>query len=285
MIALSSDYDWHKSKFAADNGELYARHIPAAVAYVAKRCGNETFSAKGMRSAVVSRDAYCGSLCAHNVKCRIDIEYLSFVRSRELRGLMTELVKYSENRLRAALGVRSRLRVGELPEKYRLIADEYFDREFPETKKRPSRAAEEAAYEASYEAAYDALSHGLDRDDALLIEKSSWASTELLVDELEETEKTEKTEEAEEKETDADTETSEGGIFARLDDVSGEYLSALLSIGGDAAHRLSLERGVYEDEIVSRINEAAVDEIGDIIIEPADGGYKIVEDYRDDITS
>ena len=178
LIDLSSDYNWRKSKFAVEDGGVaaaYARHIPAAVAYVADKSGDARFSTGGMSSAVVSRDAFCGSLCAHNVKCRIDIEYLSYTRSRELRSLLTELVKYCENRLRAALGIRARLRVNGLDPAISALADEYFDREFPETKKPVKLSKEEqlAAEERRYDAEYDALSHGFDSRGAAEIERAS----------------------------------------------------------------------------------------------------------------
>ena len=302
LIELSSDYNWQKSKYAAESAEMreqYRRHIPAAVGYVASRSGDERFSTHGMKSAVVSRDAFCGSLCAHNVKCRIDIEYLSFVRSRELRTLMTELVKYCENKLRAALGIRSRLRVNELDERFRTLADEYFDREFPQTKKETAKSRAEAE-ERAYDAAYDALTHGVDAAGAAEIERASWASTELLATEFEPEAVSEAIPGNDETAADFQktrTDTSEffgerkdealandGSIFARLDVTAAEYLRLLLENGGAAASAFCRENAVYEDEVASRINEAAADIIGDIILEPdANGGYVIIEDYIDEI--
>ena len=39
--------------------------------------------------------------------------------------------------------------------------------------------------------------------------------------------------------------------------------------------------GMTVDELADKINEIAVDVIGDIIIEECDGTYKIVPDYLD----
>ena len=284
LIDLSSDYSWQKSKFASEDEDVrekYRRHIPGAVRYVAEKSLDGRFSMQGMRTAVVSRDAFCGSLCAHNVKCRIDIEYLSYTRSRELRSLMTELVKYCENKLRASLGIRSRLRVTELDDKFRTLADEYFDREFPSVKKTPkiSRAEEE---ERQYAAAYDALSHGVDAKGAAEIELLSWASTELLAPEFtapEEPVAEIKANVISEPVSDKDG----GGIFSRLDEYAAGYLRALLDGGTGSARQFCRENALYEDEIASRINETASEIIGDIILEQDGDGYRVIEDYIDDI--
>ncbi len=284
LIDLSSDYNWRRSKFAVEDGGVaaaYARHIPAAVAYVADKSGDARFSTGGMSSAVVSRDAFCGSLCAHNVKCRIDIEYLSYTRSRELRSLLTELVKYCENRLRAALGIRARLRVNGLDSSLSALADEYFDREFPEAKKPVKLTKEEqlAAEERRYDAEYDALSHGVDSRGAAEIERASWASTDILAPEDEPLDDAPADDENVTPLPAADE--HDGGIFSRLDADAAEYLR--LSLSGGGAGEYCRAHALYEDELVSRINEISADVIGDIILEPDGNTYRIVEDYRDDI--
>lgn len=309
LIDLSSDYNWQKSKFAAQDEGVraqYRRHIPAAVAYVAEKSGDDRFSTRGMKSAVVSRDAFCGSLCAHNVKCRIDIEYLSYTRSRELRTLLTELVKYSENRLRAALGIRSRLRVTELDDRFRSLADEYFDREFPSVKK-PTKASRAEEEERLYDAAYDALTHGVDAAGAAEIERASWASTELLAPEFGTGSETAKAVAdmtvAETEKTVADMiapdttapeygtsgapsgeVTENDGILSRLDAVAVGYLRTVLTGTPSDALEYCREHSLYADEVASRINETASEVIGDIILEPdGEGGYTVIEDYIDEI--
>ena len=51
-----------------------------------------------MRPAKIVRDAFCGSLCARNVKRRLEVEYLSHSRSQEQRLYITDIVKHAENR-------------------------------------------------------------------------------------------------------------------------------------------------------------------------------------------
>lgn len=306
LCEIFSDYDWRRGKFAQDENysALYKTHMPAALAAGADAGG---FSCGEMRAAVVSRDAFCGSLCAHNVKCRIDIEYLSYVRSRELRAQITELVKYTENKLRASVGIRSRLRAADAKEdteksgrsvgddklKAALAAvDEYFAREFSNRQQSASRRrADEEEYDESM---YEALSVGIDADSAAEIERASWASTELLTDTEtaaqapKEPIPQERTMPAQIQPEQAPPEAEScGGIYSRLDGDAAEFLRLVLA-GADETEqsRFCRERGVYADEIAARVNDAAVDTdaIGDIVLEAsAAGGYSIVEDYRSDL--
>ena len=297
---LSSDYHWQKSKFALEEKTAndYKRHMPAAVGYVIERRG-DLFSGGSMREAVVSRDAFCGSLCAHNVKCRIDIEYLSHVRSRELRSTLTEIVKYAENRLRFCLGIKARLRVGGIPDDIKALVDEYFTREFPETAYQTKKAARAANIDGvegnDYDGSmYDALSVGIDPESAAELERASWASTELLTDTEVEVEVDEMTDDAAKEEVkhvettapdvgaDNGADSASDSIFARLDEDAGEFLRLVMANGDQSA--FCRERGLYADEVASRINDVASDIIGDIILEAgADGSYTIIEDYIDDI--
>lgn len=308
---LSSDYHWQKSKFALEEAtaDEYKRHMPGAVGYVIERRG-DMLSRGSMREAVVSRDAFCGSLCAHNVKCRIDIEYLSYVRSRELRSTATELVKYAENKLRSCLGIKARLRVGELAPDLALLVDEYFAREFPtqfyRTKKSTRTDGENSddiVFGGDYDGSmYEALSAGMDAESAAEIERASWASTELLTDTevgkkvVEDVEDSVAGEgEAEDAaadsvkaaETEINGDVSGEGLYSRLDgDAAGFLRLVLAGAGADAQGEYCRERGIYADEVAARINDAATetDEIGDIVLEVGgDGGYAVIEDYRQDL--
>ena len=40
---------------------------------------------------------------------------------------------------------------------------------------------------------------------------------------------------------------------------------------------------IPEESVVERINEAFADGFGDVIIEPTDSGYGIIEDYKEEI--
>ena len=67
-------------------------------------------------------------------------------------------------------------------------------------------------------------------------------------------------------------------------ELSLAVLSALLDGDGDRAASLAKTAGVPLDTVVERINEEALERIGDTVIEPTDGGYATVDDYREEIT-
>jgi len=102
LFNLGSSYNWRQSKFrTAETAEIFDRHMPAAF-----RCAIDVISERDIRfsdngklltPAKLSRDAYPGALCSYNVKRRIDIEYFSFTRSPEVRMIITDIIKCSEN--------------------------------------------------------------------------------------------------------------------------------------------------------------------------------------------
>lgn len=289
LIALSSDYDWRKSKYVAEGtDELkneFAAHIEGALRRVTGS-GDERFSAVSMTPARASRDAFCGSLCAHSIKRRIDVEYISFTRSHDLRSTVTAIVKYSENKLRAHFGIKSRLKVDGLDDRTKAVIDAYFASVYPSDRRYVSRTEEEKREERYYEEMYGALSVGIDEDEAKRLEDASWSVTERL------TETDEDEPEISAPEPTAESAPIEADPVAVTDSASTDgALSALhlgvlraISVGDvDLASALCRDAGRYPDEIVSEINEYAADLIGDVIIETDGVSYTAVEDYADEI--
>lgn len=113
LIRYASNYDYHKSKFAVgENLELYDKHIRGAMGRVVESVADNPhhlLAGGGLQDSLLSRDAFGGALCAHENKYRIEVEYCCFTRSHELRFLVTDIIKHTENRLRAYLGIKSRL--------------------------------------------------------------------------------------------------------------------------------------------------------------------------------
>lgn len=200
LCSLSSHYNWRDSKYIhpADDSEeakkkahsieeLFWRHIYGAINYAAARTGDPRLTVGAMRPAKIVRDAFCGSLCAHNVKRRLEVEYLSYSRSQEQRLYITDIVKHAENRVRAALGIKPRLRVTSLDDKTKAVIDEYFARELPLAVKRTSSSRKEAeeAKARYYEALYGPDDKGeVSVAAAKEIERESWVVTERLTSAL-----------------------------------------------------------------------------------------------------
>ena len=186
LITYCSNYNYLGSKFCTnDNKSLYNEHIPKAIERLAERYTDEQgrlASGGGIETSHLVRDAYSGALCSCAIRKRMEIDYSSFSRSYELRFMITDGVKYAENKLRAHLGIKSRLNFHSLTAEMRRCIDEYFDVALPSVaKKQPERA--------EYEKLYDAPTAPLSLENAALIEQTSWETTERLIEAFEDEQK------------------------------------------------------------------------------------------------
>ena len=180
LLAFCCNYDYRKSKFCTpESRELFDRTV-AAVLRQATELLSESgrlFSVSGMDDSRLTRDAYSGALCSWRVKRKIEISYCSFSRSHELRFLITDIVKYTENKLRAWLGVRSRLTIYALPVRLRERIDAAVAELLP-AKQTANRKQEIPAYERLYDLPETPLSFSNAAD----IERLSWNTTQKLVE-------------------------------------------------------------------------------------------------------
>lgn len=299
VAEYASVYRWRDSKFVKagtpETYALYAKHIAGAVAFVMEQTakkGEPMLTEEHLRTVKISRDAFSGSLCAYNVKRRIDVEYLSFSRSHEFRDTVTDLVKYAENRVRGYLKIKSRLGGGSLPASYKALCDEYFDRELPK-ERRHSKPVDLAP---EYEKLYDAPGSTLMPEHAAAIEAASWSTTEILVSDADapdagtppvaETAPTIAPEAA----VVPVSEPEDGGQFNlyaglldALDETALRDLAAVFSGGGEFERRCRESRR-FADAAAEAINEAAIAASGDIIIECADGAWAVIDDYREELS-
>ena len=289
LIRFASNYDYHKSKFAAgENLALYDSHIPGALSYVvAAMADNRShlLSGGGMQDSLLSRDAFGGALCAHENKYRIEVDYCCFTRSHELRFLVSDIIKYTENRLRAHLGIKSRLGLYALPNDVRALIDAYLQDVLPRKQAMTPAKRAEAAEEKRYAPLYEPLSTTLSPDRAAEIERVSWQTTQRLVEAFEEAEETPPDNELLEEEAPAQAVCApERGLLAALSDLHLiDLLRAIIARDSTAAKAASAKAGMMLDAAVERINEAAIEAYGDILIEDDGHGYTIIDDYRDEI--
>lgn len=282
LITFCSNYNYLGSKFCmGDNKPLYNEHIPKAIERLAERYTDEQgrlASGGGIETSHLVRDAYSGALCSCAIRKRMEIDYSSFSRSYELRFMITDGVKYAENKLRAHLGIKSRLNFHSLTAEMRRCIDEYFDVALPSpAKKEPERA--------EYEKLYDAPAAPLSLENAALIEQTSWETTERLIEAFEE----------EQAISEPAIQPVETAIFTAHDAVSNpsalaealaEYMDFLrLADRGDATamRRYATERGEMVELFVDKINEISVEIFGDVILEELDGAYCIIQEYRKEI--
>ena len=176
LLYFVSGYDFRKSRFASADAEtlrFYTEHMRGMLCEVLKKAGADTSGSLTRRTAV--RDAYIGALCHPSVKRKITVEYLSYSASVETKMLLSNTIKYAENRLRQSFGVRSKLSHGKLPDAAAAAVDAYFDEKLPSAGKH-----REAPPEDDYESKYDRPYAPADVGSAARIEESSWAVTDIL---------------------------------------------------------------------------------------------------------
>ena len=291
MLAYLSDYDWRRGKYAGgDNAQIYRTHVESAMQRVFALILSDETVTNGEISKI-TRTAFPGSLCTHTVKCILEIEYSSISSSPELRKNVTSALKYVENKLRAILGVKSRLAIKELPDSFRRVIDKYFENEFARMKKERERAAM-----PEYEKLYDAPESAVSFEDAVEIEKASWKMTARLVEGTEDYEqgileehqsrREELTEEKPVNEVENITESDAQLCDSYgLDHTEIEFLLAVSRSDTGKALQIANESKRMPEALAERVNEAFADNFGDVVLEESDtGGYKVIDDYTEEIS-
>ena len=91
LVAYLSDYDWRKCKYAGgDNREVYSKHLLGAMGLlISKLWQNGQLFGTDCDVATLSISAFRNSLCAHSVKCRLDIEFIPLAKEELVRNSFT----------------------------------------------------------------------------------------------------------------------------------------------------------------------------------------------------
>lgn len=289
LLSFCSNYDYHKSKFCTSESlELFDHTVTGALQELIDRFSGDgkLFSSAGMDDSKMIRDAYSGAICSYRLKRKIEVEYCSFSRSHELRFLITDVIKYTENRLRASLGVRSRLTVYSLPTAVTMVLDEYLDRVVPNRRGAGKTAVEPQT--AEYERLYDLPSRPLSFAAAAEIEELSWGTTQKLVEAFEE------------KEQKNFISAPTPMPLCTPNPVSGlepepsctvsvgqplypyfAFLQGVLEGDREAQRREAEKLGRLLDVVADEINSLAADLYGDILLEEDGDAYAVIDEYRE----
>ena len=284
-MLFCSNYDYRKSKVYLGDGaraEMMDAHIPAALSAVLHVMEEEgkAFAASKMQKASFSRDSFVGALCSAQMKRRIEVDYCSFTRSHELRFLITDILKYSENKLRAHFGVKSKLTIYALPDHIKTVLDAYFAEVLPSRRGGNHIREQRPAYESLYDLPHTELSF----EHAANIEQASWSMTERLVEAFEDLPKEVDiipSKAVRTSEIERPKEPSKEGLLAYR-----AFILAALEGDLGSQRNIARESGMLPDALAERINTVASDTFGDIVIEQNErGGYAVIEDYVEDIRS
>ena len=299
LLAYLSDYDWNKG-FRSVTGaerddaeytrgvENYKTLLEGAMRVILPNIWDACMREKERGNLVkISCAAFPNTLCTHSVKCKLEIEYYPLADATELRAGITAAVRYTENKLRALYGAKSRLAIKSLPTDYKELIDCYFDSII---RKSETSARKKSAPE--YEKLYDAPREKLSFAGADEIERMSWDTTMRLCDTEEYREDSldvkaepilEAHDEPEQAKTAPDVYVQPATTDKKADDYGLSasdiaYIAALLQSSESASY------GIDDEATVERINEAFSDGFGDVIIENTGDGFTIIEDYKEEIS-
>ena len=296
LLSFTTNYDWRTSRYVTrENIGLFSKHINGAFAKVYREILSKGLIDEKPREATISRDSYNGGLCAWDMKRCIKIDYISYSRSPKIRFAVTDMIRYSENRIRSALGIKAKLKVDSLSDGIKHCIDEYFDANLPIPEKKP-KGQKQPELHNEYEKLYEPTNKQFSLENALEIEKESWSTTEILTSALEDEPAEQK---IEPKPIDlaltpaapaiGEVQMTSGNEFeefiSSLDEISVGALKMLLDGDEKALEKSAAKSSTLADALADRINEVAFDHIGDSVIEPTDSGYRIITDYEEDIRS
>ncbi|MBE6630707.1 MAG: hypothetical protein E7624_07670 [Ruminococcaceae bacterium] len=295
VLLFCNNYDYTKSKFytkesAADFHRVLRGAIGVALAHLKERDGNLLTGASGV--STVARDTFVGAICSYRLRRKIEVDFTSFSRTHELRYLMSDVLKYAENALRAARGIKSRLSVYALDVPLREALDAYLvgvlPQRMPKTRTKSQKKGEEIP---AYERRYDLPVGEISPERAAEIENASWDTTKRLVEAFETpilenipqdgasfTEIAQTSEEVQ-----APSVESGSELAVALGELC-EFVQ-LAALGDVAAQRaFALRMHMMTDAVADKINTVSGDILGDIILEEAgNGGYALVEDYTEEL--
>ncbi len=310
VLLFCNNYDYTKSKFyTAESAAEYHRVLRGAVEiamdYLRERFGEKLMGEQGI--STVSRDTFTGAICSYRIRRRIEVDYTSFSHTHELRYVISDVLKYAENALRAAKNIKSRLSVYAVDVALRERLDAYLAVAAP--KRTRAAASPKREQIPEYEKRYDMPRVVPSAQRAAEIEKASWQTTKRLVEAFEETSEKqdipyngasffEKTQELPPQPQNAEKsmqkspfpgdvpgENAENGEESTLLGALGDLCEflRLCDVGDVAAQRtFAARKGRMPDAIVDEINTVAGDLLGDILLQDAaGGGFAVIDEYRE----
>lgn len=282
LIRSLSSYDYRKSKYYAEHHDAFDKHIPEAAVQVLSRLVAPEPEKFGVHPAKISRDGFSGAVACRSVKYKLELTCFPLRRSYEMKQLVTGVIKLCENQLRAAFSIKARFSPAGIDERIVRAVSEYFDAFYPDRFAHKRRKASEEAEEA-YMALYEPENKGpADIKRALAIEQDAWETAALLGGEADEDEMPceDVPDLSEMPSFSGFDEAAEGDLAALIPALDEEARRALASaFRGDFA-AFCRAAGLMPETVKSRINELAMELVGDIVL---DDDFTVIEDYADEL--
>lgn len=284
LLEKTSSYRWRKSKYiTCENRDVFEKYVKNAFAYAIKQYAifDGRFDGKNrLETKKTIRDSFGGALCAYDVKRKIELTYFDLANVNDISFIVTDTVRYCENRIRAYLGIRARLSIQNLTEQHKKILDQYFDEYLPAPffEKKRKRADEFEDFYSEEENKPFSVSF----EKAKEIEEKSWEVTDkLVVDDFEDDfvlPDVEQNEAVEENEK-----PSEKSIEGESLDIAKLALICVFKKDKGGFEQIAEEAFMLPETLAECVNELCYEVIGDIGIEEKDGEYVIIPDYEQEI--
>lgn len=274
-----SRYDYRSGKFYPENKQYFDGHIEkavsAAIEHIAKT--DSRFRENKNECCRLEHESFHGAYRTNAAKKRIVMELACVTRDEDVKRVTSELTKYAENCIRAALGIKPRLTVSYVNREIKNIIKQYFAQNLPYiapvTRKTEKKSEPEQI--PDYEKMYEPTSTGFSFDDAIDIEKSSWSITEKLVTAFD-------TEEEESENISPEIQKTEQHETRSIDPII-EGLSAIANGNTAAFNGIAKSNGILPDALADKIKEFLIEKLGDVAIEYDGSSYTVSEWYTDDI--
>lgn len=306
FLSYMSMYDFRRSKFyTPENAELFNTAICEAVSAV---FGNEeAYSsllsfANGIYGCVtLEHKLFTRMVNIVNKSITAEITYFQL---SNIQSAVTDAIRYSENKLREHLGVKNKLNVFSLSPAVRSAIDYYFEANYPamsipDRRRKTEKQKEEEFHE--YDRFYDVPKAEISPEKALEIEMESWQTTKILTEAFSDIEEDNISPEPQATHIEAKAapiipETNETSIAETQAEVSGnsfysqiyenigkiaEFIQLCKTFPLTAQRKFATDNKLSLDELADRINESAVEIMGDILLEDNGDGYRIIDDYKD----
>lgn len=303
ILASTSLYDYKRSKCYNDtNADTFKIGIDGAINAVINNddaFNSITSFTKGVYSGVtVDRHPFPHMVNVVNKSIKIEVVYYEL---SNIKSAITDIVRYSENKIRDHLGIKNKLHVLTVNPAARIAVDSFFEENLParpvvDRRRKDARMADESH---DYDVLYDVPKVEISPERALEIDRESWDTTRKLTEAF----------------ADVDTTTDVGTnelahsdmnqakitpISSSQSDITEPIVSDEQSVYvqlcnnlGDIAQFVNLCRGsslleqrkfasshgMSCEELVDKINESAAELFGDIILEDNGERYVIIEDY------
>lgn len=306
LYSSLSLYDYKRSKHYNDDT---AKYFQSSINGALNAVMNDplAFSAitsftSGMYGCItVERKPFIRMMHIINRHVTLEITYYQF---SSLCSAVTDAIRYSENRLRDHLGIKTKLNVLAVNPHVKSAIDAFFDKEYPPAPIRDRRRRQQSAEPEhhEYDRLYDTPKAEISPERAQMIEQESWNTTKILIEAFEDEKAPEQTAltiseskpidaieelpvpQINEKLPEAASPSHNSGLLAELRERIGDaalFLDLCRTSPFSEQRSFAISHSRSVDELADIINECALEVFGDIILDYSGDAYRIIEEYKD----